>query len=218
MQARTHVVALLALGLAALSITSCSGRTGGAPIATSSSSGAASTSAMPSATSAGSGVPTVGAPLDPAPYLGQPCKLIPDSVLKSMGYVKPGKPDTDSKTATKVLGPSCAWHEADSSFTITIDTVAQRIGRGGLAAVYKANESGWFEYFAPVQIPGHAAYPAVEAEEEDERAEGKCSLYVGIRDDLTFIVHNYHDAEPEGSCTAAQKLAAEVIGTLKGGS
>lgn len=200
-------------------LVACSDREGGDPSAPSSAppSVASSQSVAPSA-SAGSGAPKVAAPMDPAPFLSRPCDLLSKSKLAAMGYTKPGKPDVDSDVAKDLTGPSCSWFGDGADFSLSIHTVNQRNGNGGLGPIYSGKSNGLYGYLDPVSVPGHSDYPAVSADANDERTEGDCPVFVGIRDDLVFVVHVNYDKEPQKGCTAAAELAAGVIDTLKGAS
>lgn len=135
-----------------------------------------------------------------------------------MGYSEPGEADTDSRPAKELHGPTCHWYADDSDIGVAIHTPNQRNGNGGLGPVYAGKDSGLFSYVDPANIPGHQDYPAVFASADDQRGEGKCPVYVGIRDDLVFLIQSNYDAKPTEACPAALKAAAAVLDTLKGAS
>lgn len=205
------------LGLAAMFlglVASCSAETGGSPTSTATGSGAADQGAS------GNTVPKVENPLDVAPYVDRPCNLVDKKVISSIGSFEPPEPDTDSKAAKKLTGPSCGWFPTDSGPTIStvIDTVHRDTGTGGMRGVYDGKEVGLIEYIQRKQIPGHPGYPAVVADTSNEVTSGQCPLHVGVSDDLLVIVTVTNDDKPDQACPAALKVAASVLDTLKKGS
>ncbi|MGH3951477.1 MAG: DUF3558 domain-containing protein [Pseudonocardiaceae bacterium] len=165
-------------------------------------------------------VPKVASPLDVEPFLAKPCDLVSESILGEMGFTKPGEADIDSKEAKKLIGPSCSWFAPDGgpNMHVAIHTPKRDNGNGGLASVYENKELGIFEFLTPTEVPGHPDYPAVFAGSKDYRAEGECTMFVGISDDLEFATGVKDRNNPAAACPAAQKVAAAVIETLKEGA
>lgn len=86
-----------------------------------------------------------------------------------------------------------------------------------MSTQYERQAKGDWAYFEPTVIDG---YPAVLNNEFDYRDSGKCSINVGVRDELTYYL--LLQADPEGPfykdpCAGAKKLASLAIQTMKGG-
>jgi hypothetical protein len=192
-----------AIVIASLGLSACSTKTGGT--ATPSPTGATSSSSVDP------NVPKVSAALDPSAYLGDPCKIVPESVLADLGLTKPGKPDVGTTTAK--AGPACVWQSGDKGTTVAILTGNRDRGAGGLVTIY-ANKGRLYKYVEPA--PDVEGYPAVYAQLTDRRSAGECTIFVGIADDLTFTVDNAGFDGAQDSCDAAQKVGAAVVKTLKG--
>lgn len=214
-RAREVAAAMSLLG-AVGTLAGCTDREGGqaGPVTSSS---PVSSQVAPSTASA-TGVAPIAKPLDPTPFLRRPCDLVAKSALAEMGFTEPGEPDTDSKLAKDIAGPSCGWRDRGNGISIVMHTVNQKNGNGGLVPVYDSLEVGLLAFVDPVEVPGHPDYPAVEAGENDERSKGDCPVYVGIRDDLVFVVQSNYFTTPATGCSDAKKMAAAVLDTLKGES
>lgn len=169
-------------------------------------------------------IPTVADPLDPGPFLSDPCKLLDDATIASIGQFDPGEADVDSPEAKNLTGPQCGWDGKDDfglDLSVTIDTVHQREAERkyrGIAGIYGGKEAGLVDEFEPVEITGHPGYPAAYAWLKGDRERGRCPLYVGIADDLTFIATVQNESQPDQACPAAQRAAAAVLASLKRGS
>ena len=167
--------------------------------------------------------PKVQTPLDPSPYLDNPCQLVPMSVLNSIAEFREGKPDTDSAAAKKLTGPRCTWLPKDldgATVGITIGTVRRDTadeGFKGIEVEYRSKESGDIDHLQPLAIPGHPGNPAVISGQASRINNGSCPVTVGLADDLTFTVRVIDREDPQGACEGAQKVAAAVLDTLSGG-
>lgn len=197
------VLAIAALGLVA----SCSDATSDTP----------DPSGKPPASSAAagglphSGAPKVNDPIDTKPFEADPCSVITQRELSKAGVpIEEVEPDKQHPA-----GPSCSWSgpiewgQFDSAF-LTANTE-------GLSAQYEANEAGKWVYFESLTVEG---YPAVFNGDLDHRKSGKCTINVGVRDDLTFYLLLQADREGpyyKNPCAGAKKLAAMAIQTMKAG-
>jgi hypothetical protein len=170
------------------------------------------------------GVPTVADPLDAGPFLSDPCKLVDEATVASIGEFDPGEADVDSPEAKNLTGPSCGWDGKDNfglDLSVTIGTVHQRQAEPkyrGIAGIYGGKEAGLVDEFEPAEVAGHPGYPAAYAWLDGDRERGRCPLYVGIADDLTFTATVQNEDQPDAACPAAQKAAAAVLVSLKRGS
>ncbi|MEU4671492.1 DUF3558 domain-containing protein [Amycolatopsis sp. NPDC023774] len=159
--------------------------------------------------------PKVAQPLDPAAYLGKPCSLVPQSALTPLHYSGPGEA-TLAGSEFAGAGPGCAWTIGAEglSVQIVIGTGNRDQGIGGLAGIYRAQDSGQLGFVDPA--PSVDGYPAVFSDLTDRRARGNCNLWVGLADDLAFAVAAQGYQGEQDSCQVAETVAGAVVGTLKG--
>ncbi|WP_091678797.1 DUF3558 domain-containing protein [Amycolatopsis marina] len=202
-------LSLLVAGVCFALVGACSGEEPGTPTVRQSTAGA----------DAGGSVPRVGVPLDISTYLENPCSLVPQDFVASLGFPKEGRPDTgkDSSSA-ELAGPGCVWTVPDSikGLDVNVQTGNQKNGLGGLQGLYDAYQRGQFSFWEPFSV---SSYPAAYHDASDLRDSGVCNLAVGIKDDLTFSVTAAgYDKEPDQACPDAVRVAEQVIATLKGGS
>lgn len=186
---------------------SCSGTELGTPV----SSSAVETSTV--------GVPGVPAPLDASEHLDDPCGLVPSDAMSALGYTEPGMAEDGETDSTAALaGPSYYWVFPDSakSLGLYIQTGNQKNGQGGLQGLYDAYKRGQYAYWESTTVQN---YPAAYSDVSDRRDRGRCSLMVGMADDLSFSVatNSYFD-RPTQACTDTKQVAEQMIETLKGGS
>ncbi|UIJ58590.1 DUF3558 domain-containing protein [Amycolatopsis acidiphila] len=200
---RNRILGFAGLLTAVTICAGCSQQTAGTP------------SADTSSSSSQTGAPKVAQPLDPGAYLGNPCTIVPDQTITQLGYTDPGTPNTTSQTAV-TGGPSCQWIMPDSAKTINIAIQRSSSGtdNGGIAKILSLNGS-LFSFAEPTDVSG---YPAAYADTQDDRPRGACSLWVGIQDDLTFLVATDQYSGAQDSCDTAKQIAAAVISKLQGGS
>lgn len=177
----------------------------------------------PPATDPGA-VPKVAKPIDPGPFLSNPCTLVPDSALSQLGQFDPPEPDVDSDEAKNLLGPGCGWLSKDiggPSVGIRIGIPRRdqaQDGFKGMESVYKSKESGDIDHLQPVQLAGHPEYPAAINGMSADIAEGDCGIDVGIADDLTFSASVIDDENPGNACPMAQKVAEIVLDSMVKGA
>lgn len=176
--------------------------------------GTAVPSGQPSSTSRHPDVPRVARPLDVAAYQADPCKTVPQAAMTSLGFTAAGEPHV-GQSASEKAGPGCAWIGSDGlSALLILETANRDKGTGGLTGQYTAKDSGALGFLEPA--PDVDGYPAVYADLSDRRAKGNCALVVGIADDLAFSATTSGFQGQQGSCGAAQQIAAAVLKTLKG--
>lgn len=163
-------------------------------------------------------VPKVDNPLDPSAYLNNPCKLVSQSDMASLGYTEPGSANVeDGGDDDPFAGPSCSWFaEGVEGIYVGIGTGNRDHGAGGLRSAYSNYQNGWNKYWEPTTING---YPAAFTDTHDFRSEGEYKLLVGIRDDLTIgvLTDGYVD-DPDQAPEDIKTVAGMVIDTLKDGS
>lgn len=180
------------------------------------------TPGAPSSSGGGQGnVPKVTNPLDPGPFLNDPCKLVDDSIVAEIGDFQPGEADVTSDAAKNLIGPGCDWNNDDYSrlISVIIDTVHQKHaapGFKGLDGVYASHKEG--RYLEPVVIEGYPGNPAAFAGDLAKRDKGDCGLAVGIADDLVFNVTVLDENNPANACAVVPKVAGAVLDSLTKGA
>ncbi|MFD8491958.1 DUF3558 domain-containing protein [Amycolatopsis sp. NPDC059657] len=198
-RALTISVTALALGTA---LTGCSKSSSGSGLPMST-----STSESSAAAGSGSGsAPRVPSPLNTASLLSDACTGLSSSALSQL-QLKAGYRRTNNS------GPTCAWDSsATSSDTVSISPITT--SKGGLSTIYDRKDKQ--EYFEPTTIGG---YPAVFADPVDRRTDGRCSLHVGVTDDLEVLVFTQlSDGKAKTNpCPVAEDVATAMIDTLKAG-
>jgi hypothetical protein len=122
-----------------------------------------------------SGAPNVTTPVaDTTRAEREPCSLLTARTLAMLDF-DPFRvtPSHDNG------GPGCTYSQLS---TIEVRTTLGTQLPDGLSGLYA--EKAEFDLFKPAHpLQGH---PAVIADIDDRRAEGRCAVFVGIRDDLTF--------------------------------
>jgi hypothetical protein len=150
--------------------------------------------------------PKVDTPLNPAPLLADACAALSASQLSTLG-LKTGKPRQIQ------TGTTCSWRYADgTSNTVNISPIEPN--KNGLSDLYDEKEKK--AYWKPTNIAG---YPAVYADITDDRNRGRCSLYVGVTDQLSVFILTQLDngADVSNPCPVADRIGAAMVKTLKGG-
>lgn len=182
----------------------CTGSNPGSPSPTSGPSSASSSRGLP-----GPGVPKVGNPLNAEKFLADPCSVITKAQAAEVAGLTRSEADLAG-----VAGPRCEWSDSSRNDVAFAFIVA---GGGGLTGVYENSRMG-SAYFEPIEVAG---YPAVFADVIEQRAEGLCSLAVGVRDDLLLnITSGFDSASPyyANSCPPVKKAAELALATMKGGA
>jgi len=163
----------------------------------------------PSSTDSGGSTgsaPKVDSPLNPAPLLSDACSALSSSQLSTLG-LETGKPRTTGTGAT------CTWQYSDGTSN-TLNIAPMTPNKNGLSDLYdqKAEKA----YFEPTRIAG---YPALYADITDDRNRGRCSLYVGVTDQLAVYILTQLDdgADVSKPCPVADKVGAAMVQTLKEG-
>lgn len=175
----------------------------------------------PSSSGVPGNVPKVSNPLDPGPFLSDPCKLVDDSIISQIDDFQPGEADVDSDAAKNLIGPSCSWNNDEYSqlISVVIDTVHQKqadVGFKGLDGIYASHKDG--RYLDSVVVQGYPGNPAAFAGEIAKRDKGDCALIVGIADDLVFKVSVLNENNPANACPVAPKVAGAVLDSLTKGA
>ncbi|GAA3887780.1 DUF3558 domain-containing protein [Saccharothrix violaceirubra] len=198
---RTFKVALAA-GAATVALAACTNSsTDGTP--TPATNGVASQTKSSSTTS---GKPSNGDDLNISRFADKPCDLIKPDQLTALGNFRPGE------SSSAPLGPGCSWFGVDAlkdtTFFVTLVTKGDNLES-------MAENAKSFPIFKRTTIAGREAYSA-------DRTDGKasCSTAVSTSAKDAIFVQGRPPANGTGtadkSCQASEKVAAIVIGNLKG--
>ncbi|MGB3339801.1 MAG: DUF3558 family protein [Devosia sp.] len=212
---KVRASALVVIGVVVLGLAGCTTRDAGTPTSGQVSSRSTaptgtgpSESSMPSSEEDTYGAPRVESPLDATKFLADPCAVLTPVQLPTFGVSQPGRGDTEGEIA-KTVGPLCIW-TADPEVDSTISVAWQSGNKNGLADLYRLRDR--WEYFVETTVEG---YPAVFNSALDSRAEGYCTVSVGVSDALTFTASETGKLDADGACARAEQVAAAAIVTLK---
>jgi hypothetical protein len=156
------------------------------------------------------GAPKVDDPLDTTRFQQDPCQaLTANQVTTILGGSVDGKP-TD-----RPLGNACQWRDPDSRGLVEVHFSDQ--DPRGLSALYQASKDDKYAYFTV--LPPIEGYPAVARDVVDDRDIGRCSVVVGVSDEITFDVPVRLSEANAGKdpCDAAVKVAGMALQTMKNG-
>lgn len=164
-----------------------------------------SASAPPASGSADPGL-KVSDPLNTQALEANPCTEITSTQVTTFGL----SAGTSRQTST---GPGCYWTLTAAPHD-RLDIGLVSINKTGINGVY-ANKAK-FEYFEPTQVSG---YPAVYADQADQRSIGYCSLWIGVTDQLEVLVDTQllTSVDKAKSCDIAKTFAEAMIQTMKAG-
>ncbi|WP_027928277.1 DUF3558 domain-containing protein [Amycolatopsis benzoatilytica] len=147
----------------------------------------------------------VSAPLSTQALVGNPCTALGDGDASTLGLATPGKPMNSGGLT------GCQWVSTQFAEN-TVGIIPVTLNKNGLSDIYalKARQA----YFEPLTVEG---YPAVFANQLDDRKDGSCNLYVGVTDQLAVatdvgIGTGRNRATP---CDAAKQIATAMVKHLK---
>lgn len=167
------------------------------------------TAGAPPSSDSSSSVPKVAHPLDTTKFQKDPCSVLTEAQLASLGLTTKGKPQSGT-------GPMCAFNDsAHSSQGIGFGITFVTANTQGLASIYQQKDT--FALFDP--LPPIQGYPAIDYSASDDRSRGSAGIAVGVSDQLIFEVDveltpkapNRSDPVPVGV-----KVADMVLTNLKG--
>lgn len=155
-----------------------------------------------------SGAPKVQKPLHASTFRERPCEVLSRQQLDKLELHAKGELDADGS-----LGRGCDWNDTGGrtggSYGITFVK-----GGAGLSGPYSHRTSSFFKEIDPI-----AGYPAVISMTGDHRAEGSCTIAVGINDHQEIAISADMDRKApnyDNPCGVAAKLAEKVVETVKG--
>lgn len=201
----------------ALLVGSCTGTEDGQPLPANST-GSTVQSSPPTGPSAANtpanaglpanGAPKVASPLNPGPFPQDPCRLVREEQAKQLGVPWPG---TQRQGPT---GPACEWSNLDTGSRIGLQF--EMASNRGLSRVYELRST--YSYF--IEIPSIEGVPAVAFGRSGDQEVGACSLWVGITDQLVFLLSGRlsgrNRQQGKDACQAVQTAAGMMLKTMKG--
>ncbi|WP_081736360.1 DUF3558 domain-containing protein [Amycolatopsis orientalis] len=200
----------LILSAAAFALAACSTPTNGTPTPTNGGS-SPSSSTSPSLPP---GVPKVNHPIDVTRFKQDPCKALTKAQVEELL----GSSDTETVPRPDgEAGPACRW-SIPSTAEPRINVIFGNSPDGGTASVYAAKGNAYklVEPLAPID-----GYPVTAYGVIDRRAEGACSVSLGISDTETVGIAATQSAANVGKkdpCNAAREGAIRVLATIRGGN
>ncbi|GLY67490.1 DUF3558 domain-containing protein [Amycolatopsis taiwanensis] len=150
--------------------------------------------------------PRIPSPLPTAGLTTDPCSALSASQLNELGIAPRGQASSNQ------AGPNCKWNgAANPSNTVAIGVLTAN--QNGLNDIYAGNSQKKFAYFETTQVDG---YPGVYADSTDDRANGFCSLSIGITDQLAIdvsvvLLTGSNKTHPCDSASAVGKAAIEHL-------
>ncbi|WP_414936035.1 DUF3558 domain-containing protein [Amycolatopsis sp. cmx-11-51] len=201
----------LMLSLATLALAACSNpTTNGTPTPTS----GGSSSPPSTSTSLPSGVPKVEHPIDVTRFKQDPCTALTKTQVEDLL----GSPNTETVPRPDgEAGPACRW-SIPSTAQPRVNVIFGSSPDGGTASVYAA-KGNTYKLVEPLEsIDG---YPVTAYGVVDRRAEGACSVSLGISDTETVGIAATQSTANVGKkdpCAAAREGAIRVLATIRGGN
>ncbi|MFD8493624.1 DUF3558 domain-containing protein [Amycolatopsis sp. NPDC059657] len=183
-----------------LTLASCSPKTPGS---------ASTAPSVPSSRTNGAAVdvPQVEAPLEVTRFEQDPCAVLSQDQASQLANLT----TTDKGPGATDL-PICGWRDGSRN------TISFGFVRGnGLRDPYQNHAPGDPGYFEVA--PAIAGYPAVFSDISDGRADGSCTLIVGVRnDEVLTVMSTLPRSSPhlKNACQLVQKAAEAAIATIKG--
>jgi uncharacterized protein DUF3558 len=148
--------------------------------------------------------PTVAHPLNAAPFTSKPCTSLTTSDTTTLGLAGAQTADTSIAAAQ----PACSFTAGQKRVDVSWETADPH----GLSDLYAQKST--MAYWKPMTIFG---YPAVEADQLDERAaQGICVVHVGVTDQLFFFTTTTEGAaDATKACPVAEQAAADVVRNVR---
>jgi hypothetical protein len=143
------------------------------------------------------------APLPTQALLTDPCSILTAAEATQISLRSPGKNDSTSTL------PGCTWKYTQTEQN-QIGLTALPQNTGGISDIYTKKPGA--AYFEPVDING---YPGVYTDIQDARADGSCTLWVGVTDQLAVSVIPNIGVGKSDPCGIAKNFAAAMITHLK---
>lgn len=162
----------------------------------------------------GNGVPRDGAPPVPEPinniarWQESPCDLLSSAQLARHGF------NPHRTTPTDDGGPGCHYSLLG---VIEVRTTIFADIPGGLTRLYA--ERSEFKLFEPIEPL--KTHPAVMADLDDQRKNGRCVIFVGLTDELAYrtIVEAAPTSRPgKNPCKFAADLTVLALHAMKAGT
>lgn len=147
-----------------------------------------------------------GPDIDLGKFAAKPCDLLQADQLAQLGSFKAPEPGSNT------LGPSCKWRAQKvlegASYTVTLVT-----GGSTFEEISKNAKKDAVNRETKI-----ADYSAVSSDQTN--GKGNCGTAVGVSSKGALLVQagseNENSAEYKDTCAASEKVAALVVGNLKG--
>jgi hypothetical protein len=155
------------------------------------------------------GAPKVTNPLDTSHYEQDPCKSLTAEQTQSLTLPPTGK--IDDKVA---LSSACVWSNPDTRGSVMISFIVD--DPRGLSPEYDAKNRGAWEFFE--ELPKIEGYPAIARNNPDDRDIGRCTVVVGVADDMVFAIDLQLSQVNVGikkPCEVAADVAELALQTMK---
>lgn len=153
------------------------------------------------------GAPKVDDPLDTTRFQQNPCKTLSTDQTRQLNLPPTG--ELDEKTP---LGNTCRWRNRETVADAEIHFSNE--DPRGLSAQYDAqDEYAFFEELPPID-----GYPAIANDILDDRDIGRCTVVVGVSDEITFdasVQLSEANVGKKDPCAAAAEVAGMALRTMK---
>jgi hypothetical protein len=159
------------------------------------------------------GAPKVNDPLDTSRYEEDPCR----SITGEQAQQELNLPPTGEPMENVALGVGCEWKNTDTRAYLHIVFIVD--DPRGLSPEYQVNDEGGWEFFE--ERPDIEGYPAVARDGVDDRARGRCTVVVGVADDMAFestLQLRGSNIGKKDPCEMAAFAASLALQTMKQGA
>jgi hypothetical protein len=156
------------------------------------------------------GAPKVDDPLDTTRFQQDPCQALTQAQVQPLGLPPSGA------SVDMPLGNACKWSKPDSTGSATVHFLDRH--PYGLSAEYQAYKDGKTAFF--LELPPIEGYPAVATGVADGRAQGWCTVVVGVSDKISFevpITLALDSIGKDDPCEVAARVAGLALQTMKQG-
>ena len=156
------------------------------------------------------GAPEVTDPLDTTRFQQDPCQALTAAQTRKLNLPPSGTPEKG-----RPLGNACIWSNTETLAEAEVH-FSDKDPRG-LSALYAVKDQ--YAYFE--ELPPIDGFPAVARSGVDDRDTGRCSVVVGVSDEVTFDVPvRLSDANvgKRDPCEAAVQVARMALETMKAGT
>jgi len=155
------------------------------------------------------GAPKVTDPLDTSRYEQDPCQSLTSDQAQSLNLPPTGK--INDKVA---LSNACEWFNPDTRGRVMVSFIVD--DPRGLSPEYDVKNRGGWEFFE--ELPNIEGYPAIARNNPDDRDIGRCTVVVGVADDMAFAIDlklSQVNIGVKDPCEVATDVAGLALQTMK---